>query len=150
MKERKALDLALAAATLPGVSAVAEAYGVGATTVRRAKGEVEQFSHLRGHWIETKKRAARDLHDDRIKFLRAAMADLTRRIPDMADRDLVGAIKIVAEHHEVARIEGDEAEEYEHGLITAHTRGEQSEDSVGDGAGEGPAAVEWIVHRASR
>jgi len=154
MKEKKALELALANATLPGVNAVAEAFGVGTNTVRRAAVKVEQIPHLRAEWHETKRRSARDLHDDRIVFLRAAMKDLVRRIPDMSDRDLVGAYKIVSEHHEVARIDGDEyVEEVEHGRLIADASSSEQENPLGDGTSEGRAqetAVEWIVHRASR
>lgn len=101
LKPHKAEELALDAHIL-GKQRAAKKHRVAERTVERANQQVREDPVLSECVGNKKRQMAEALHGKRVQFLEKAIAQLEQRIPVMEDRDLVGAYKIIADHHEVA------------------------------------------------
>ena len=140
MKPEKAIELALDA-THFGDAEAAKKYGVSERTARRAKTQVARDPVLASVVHAKRKEIADRLHDLRTEALSDGIARMRALMASSEVlRDVAGAYKILADHHEIAR-----------GLDES---GEQSPTGTGTDSGnqttqqghEGGAVVPLIVH----
>lgn len=103
MKPEKALELAIDAHELRDQKRAAKKHGVSQPTVSRAVTQVANSPELNAIALAKKKELAEALQLDRLNFLKDAIAEMRIKIPDSDLRDVAGAYKIVADHHEVAQ-----------------------------------------------
>lgn len=102
MKPDKALELALDAAAMNSTADAAKKHGRTQRSVQHAVEQVTKDPVLSLTFAQKKKQMAEELHDLRVGFMKAALAEMLNKIPTGELRDVTGAYKIVADHQEVA------------------------------------------------